>query len=100
MPIWIINDIKMLYYDKIDITEGSDVNKTIASKECGIFHYWYFLNYCFKCQPNICNKCHDLLMMSMNLTDITISNIKGCDDLCIISLIRKNTDLNEKSRTL
>ena len=29
----------MLYYDKIDITEGSDVNKTIASKECGIFHY-------------------------------------------------------------
>ena len=29
----------MLYYDKIDITEGSDVNETIASKECGIFHY-------------------------------------------------------------
>ena len=39
-------------------------------------------------------------MMSMSLTDITISNIKGCDDLCIISLIRKNTDLTEKSRTL
>ena len=39
-------------------------------------------------------------MMSMNLTDITISTIKGCDDLCIISLVRKNTDLTEKSRTL
>ena len=92
MPVWIINNIKILYYDKIDITEGSDANKTIASKKCGIFHYWYFLNYCFKFQPNVCNKCHDLLMMSMNLTDITISNMKGSDDLCIISLIRKNAD--------
>ena len=24
----------MLYYDKIDVSEGTDVNKTSASKEC------------------------------------------------------------------
>ena len=36
---------KMLYYDKIDVSEGIDVNKTSASKECNICHYWYFLNY-------------------------------------------------------
>ena len=36
----------MLYYDKIDVSEGIDFNKISASKECDICHYWYFLN-CF-----------------------------------------------------
>ena len=48
------------------------VNKTSASKECDISHYRYFLNYRFKFQSNFCNRCHDLLMMSMNLSDIAI----------------------------
>ena len=26
----------------------------------------------FKFQPNVCNRCHDLLMMSMNFNDIAI----------------------------
>ena len=29
----------MLYFDKIDVSEGTDVNKTSASKECKICHY-------------------------------------------------------------
>ena len=29
----------MLYFNRIDVTEGIDVNKTNASKECDIFHY-------------------------------------------------------------
>ena len=37
-----------------------------------------------------CNGCHDLLMMSMNLSDIAILNIKGSDYHCIISGISKN----------
>ena len=56
--------MKMLYYDRIDVSERTDVNKASASKECDICHYWYFLNYSFKFQPNACNKCHDLLIMS------------------------------------
>ena len=32
----------MLEYDRIDISEGIDVNKTNLSKECDICHYWYF----------------------------------------------------------
>ena len=35
---------KMLEYDEIDISEGIDINKTSASKECDICHYWYFLD--------------------------------------------------------
>ena len=96
----------MLYFDRIDVSEGIDVNKTSASKECDVCHYWYFLNYSFKFQPNVCNRCHNLLM-SMNLSDIAILNIKGSDYCCIISLISKNeaislpqnADLTEKSGT-
>ena len=33
-------------------------------------------------------------MMSMNLNDITILNIKGSDYHCIISLISKNEAIN------
>ena len=98
----------MLYFDLIDAFEGIDVNKTIASKERDICHCWYFLNYSFKFQQNVCNRCHDLLMMSMNLSDIAILNIKGSDYGCIISLISKNktinlmqnTDLTEKKRNV
>ena len=57
----------MLYFDTIEVSEGIDVNKTIASKECDICHYCYFLNYSFKFQPNVCNISHDFLMMFMNL---------------------------------
>ena len=67
----------MLYYGRIDVTEGIDVNKTRESKECNICHYWYFLNKGFKFQPNVCNRYHDLLIMSMNISDIAILNIKG-----------------------
>ena len=98
----------MLYFDRIEVSEGIDVNKTSSSKECDICHYWYFLNYSFKFQPNVCNRCHYLLMISMNLSDIAILNTKGFDYRCIISLISKNkaislmqnADLTEKSGTL
>ena len=71
-----------------------------------ICHYWYFLNYSSKFQPNVCNRCHDLLMMSINLSDIAVLNIKGSDYCCIVSLISKNeaitlmqnADLTEKMK--
>ena len=96
----------MIYYDRIDVSEGINVNKTSVSKECDVCHY--FLNYSFQFQQNVCNRCHDLLMMSVTLSDIAISNIKGSDYRCIISLISKreainllkNTDLTEKSGTI
>ena len=79
----------MFHSDRINTSEGIDVNKTSASKKCDLCHYWYFLNYSFKFQPNVCNRSHDLLMMSVTLSDIAILNIKGSDFLCIINLISK-----------
>ena len=28
----------MLYFDRIEVSEGSDINRTSASKECDICH--------------------------------------------------------------
>ena len=54
----------MLYFDRIDVSEGTDVNKTSASKECDICHYGCFLIKSLDFQPNVCNRYYDLLMMS------------------------------------
>ena len=86
--------LEMPYFDRIDVFEEIDVNKTSASKECNICYYWYFLNYGFKFQPNVFNRCHDLLMMPLKLSDIAILNIKGSDYLYIISLINQNEAIN------
>ena len=51
----------MIEYDRIDISEGIDVNKTNASKECDICHYWHFKDIGFKYEPYLCNGCHDLI---------------------------------------
>ena len=57
-------EIYMLEYDRIDILDGIDINKTNASKECDICHYWYFLDKNFNYEPYLCNGCHDLMQMS------------------------------------
>ena len=54
-----MNNIKMLYYDGIDFSDGIDGNKISESEECDICHYWYFLNKQFKCRPRVCNRCHN-----------------------------------------
>ena len=38
----------LLHFDRTYVSEGTDVNKTNALRECNICHYWYFLNYSFK----------------------------------------------------
>ena len=84
----------MLCFSGIYFSEGIDINKTSTSKECDICHCSYFLNYSSKFQQTVCYRCHDLLMIPMNLSDIAILNIKGSDYLCIFSLISKNEAIN------
>ena len=84
----------MLYLNRTEVCKGIDVNKTSASKECDICHYWYFFNYSFRFQRNVCNRCHDLLITFMNLGSVAILHIKGSDYRCIISLISKNEAVN------
>ena len=67
----------MLQYDRIYISEGSDIKKTNASKECKICHYWHFKDIAFKYEPHLCNDCHDLMQKAVNFNDVAIVHVKG-----------------------
>ena len=79
-------------FDRIEISEGIGVNKTSKSKQWDICYYWYFLDKGLKFQPDVCNRCHGVLMMSMNLSDIAFIKIQGADYRCIISGISAKYD--------
>ena len=67
----------MLQYDRIDIWEEIDINKTNASKECKICHYWYFKDICFKYKPYLCNGSHGLMQKAISFEDVAIVYVKG-----------------------
>ena len=67
----------MLEYSRIDISEGIYVNKTSASKQCDILHYYYFKDIGFKYELFLCNGCHDLMQKDMSFNDVAIIYIKG-----------------------
>ena len=39
-----MSKVKELKYDRIDLDEGVDVNKTSSSRERWLYHFWYFLD--------------------------------------------------------
>ena len=66
----------MLEYDRIDISEGTDVNKTNKSKECMICHYWHFLNKSFSYGPYLCDGCYNMMQKSNDFKNIAIVHVK------------------------
>ena len=90
----------MLRYQKIDVSEGIDVNKTGASKECELCHYWFFKDIGFKFEEHVCNKCHDLLTIAYSLKDIAILNAKGATFRCILMGISKNEGLKRLNNSI
>ena len=85
-----INKIKMVYYDRIDVFEGINVNTASASKECINCYSWCFLDKGFKFQLSVYNKYHDVSMMSTNLNNIAVLSIRGIHYCYIIIGICKN----------
>ena len=85
------------------------MNKTNASKECKICHYWYFLGKNFNYEPYLCNGCHDLMQRAMDFIDVAIVSVIKGNDYKIrfwymskddaINIMR-NSNLNEKTRSL
>ena len=80
----------MLQYQRIDVSEGIDLNKISASKECELCHYCFFKDIGFKFEEHVCNKCHDLLTIAYSLKDIAILNAKGDTFRYILMGISKN----------
>ena len=50
----------MLAYERINISDGINVNKSDESKECTLCHYWYFLDKSFSYWPYLCDRCYNM----------------------------------------
>ena len=61
-----------------------------------ICHY-FFLNHGFKFQDSVCNGCHDLPMLSINISDVAIITVKNVSKSDAINLLKFQ---NEKSRNV
>ena len=66
----------MLVYEKIDISDGIDVNKSDESKECMLCHYWYFLDKRFSNKPYLCDLCYNMNQKCNKLRNIAFIPIK------------------------
>ena len=85
----------MLQYEKINVLERIDVNKTSASKEYELCHYWFFKDAGFKVEEHVCNRCHDLLTMAYSLKNVAILSAKGATFRCLLMGISKNEALKK-----
>ena len=90
----------MLTYEKIDVSEGIDVNKTSASKECELCHYWFLKDVGFKFEEYVCNRCHDLLTMAYSLKNIAILSAKGATFRCLLMGLSKNEALKKLNNSV
>ena len=66
----------MLEYERIDISEGIDINKTNKSKECMLCHYWYFLDNNFSYGPYLCDGCYNIMQKPTDFKNIAIVYVK------------------------
>ena len=83
----------MLQYEKINVSEEINVNKTSASKEYELCHYWIFKDIGLKFEEHVCNRCRDLLTIAYSLKNIDILSAKGTTFRCLLIGISKNEAL-------
>ena len=96
--IWV--SIKKLKYEKIDVSEGIDVNKTSKSEKFELCHYRFFKDLGFKFEKHVCNKCHDLLTMAHSLKNVAILSKKGVTFRCLLRGISKNEGLKRLNNSV
>ena len=89
----------MLQYEKIDASEGIDINKTSASRKCVLCHYW-FKDVGFKFEEHVCNGCHDLLTMAYSLKNIVTLSAKGATFRCLLMGTSKNEALKKLNNSV
>ena len=66
----------MLEYEKFDIPDGIDINKSDKSKECMLWHYWYFLGKSFSYGPYLSDGCYNMMQTCNKYKNIAIIHIK------------------------
>ena len=98
----------MLYYDTIYVFEGIGVIKEVHQISVLFVTAGIFLGKGFKFQHFVSSGCHDVLMVSINISSIPILNIHDVRYCCIFADITKgeainlfkNVNLTKKNETL
>ena len=65
----------MLIYDRIDTSEGIDVDKTNESKEYKLCHYCFFVFFKSSDGPYLCDGCYDIMQKSKDFKNIAIVHV-------------------------
>ena len=66
----------MLEFDRVDVSEGIDINKSNVLRDCIICVYWEFLEINLRFDPKVCYACHDLMQKIMSFNDTAIISVK------------------------
>ena len=98
----------MLHYNRTDVSEGIDVNKTSYIRNALFATITIFSKKRFKFLSSICNGWHDIKMMSIDINSIAMLNIDGATYRFMIPSISKseavtmfkNSDLSKNSESL
>lgn len=106
----------MLYFDRIDVSEWIDVNKSNETRKCIIaiimtFYTilsYFLLSFCvsiscyyFLCrfQASACDDCHNSIHKAMNFNDGAIACVKGNDHRSYFGYINKDEAINIMNKT-
>ena len=85
----------MLEYDRIDISEGIDINKCEeTSRECSLCKFYYFLDKNFKYEPYLRDGCYNMSMKAVSMQNLTIINYNGNYYLVIFVFMTKKDAYN------
>ena len=83
----------MLEYEKINISDGIDVNKSDKSKECMLCHYWYFLDKNISYGTYLCDGCYNMVQKCIKLKNIAIIHVKeSVYRICFLFMRQKIID--------
>ena len=65
----------MLEYDRINISEGIDIEKCKeTSKECNLCKFYYFLDKNFSHGPYLCDGCYDMSLKAVSIKHLAINH--------------------------
>ena len=76
------------------VDQWLNIDQSNKSKQCMICSYWYFKDIDYKFEAYFCNGCHDMSMMTYELENIAILNLKGVEYRCVLWNITRNDAIN------
>ena len=85
----------MLEYDRINISEGIDIEKCKeTSRECSLCKFYYFIDKNFSYGPYLCNGCYDISLKATSMKNLAIINHNGNHFLVNFAFISKKDAYN------